>query len=282
MEIFHTVDEIVQKLSSFKEKNLKIGFVPTMGALHKGHLSLINKAKAENEIVVCSIFVNPAQFNNKTDLNNYPRTIESDIKDLILVDCDIVFTPSEKEIYPSPDTDTSVFELGNLDKLMEGKFREGHFNGVAKVVSRLFQIIEPHRAYFGEKDFQQLAIIKYFVKKYHISVEIIPCSTVREADGLAMSSRNVLLGHEERKIAPIIYKTLVEAKEMSEKYSFGKIKFFVEETIKKYPDIQLEYFEIVDAETLEVVSDFNNHTPIVACLAIYLGKVRLIDNIKFL
>jgi len=280
MEIFHGIYEIKEYVSLYKNQGATIGFVPTMGALHKGHIALIERAKKENNLCVCSIFVNPIQFNNKEDLTKYPRTIESDIKILDQVNCDILFAPSEKEIYPEPDS--TIYDLGGLDKLMEGAFRPGHFNGVAVVMKKLFDIVEPHRAYFGEKDFQQLGIIKYFVKKNNIPVEVVPCPTIREPDGLAMSSRNALLTAEERKVAPLIYQTLEKAGEIYKLCSLEELKTYVVSEIESCPQMKIEYFEVVHSETLEPVNNFNEPAKCIACIAVYLGKVRLIDNIKFL
>jgi len=280
MKIFNKIPEIKEYLLLQKIHDLKIGFIPTMGTLHSGHLSLIERAKEDNLLCVCSIFINPLQFNNKKDLANYPKSLESDIIKLDSVSCDVLFAPSEKEMYPKKEN--TIYDFGGLDKYMEGAFRPGHFNGVAIVVKKLFDIIEPHKAYFGEKDFQQLAIIKNLVKKYHIPVEIISCPTIREDDGLAMSSRNIRLLPAERKAAPLIYKTLYKAKEMARTSSIEEIKKWVTNEIKKNSLFKLEYFEIVDCESLKPVNDLNGHEKCIACIASYLGNVRLIDNIKFL
>lgn len=279
MNIFNSISEIKIHISAKKAQNCSIGFVPTMGALHKGHISLIEKACKENSLCVCSIFVNPVQFNNNEDFAKYPRTIDTDITLLNDACCEILFNPSEKEIYP--EADNTVFDLGGLDKNMEGAFRKGHFNGVAMVVKKLFEIITPDKAYFGEKDFQQLAIIKYLVKNLGIPVEIISCPTVREADGLAMSSRNQRLSPEERKIAPVIYQTLLKIKEYGISQEVEKLKKWVEKEINFYPAMQLEYFEIVNAETLAPVTFPDSTENPVACIAVNVGKIRLIDNIKF-
>lgn len=280
MEIFHTIYEIRKCIALYKNQGATIGFVPTMGALHKGHITLIERAKKENNLCVCSIFVNPIQFNNKEDLAKYPRTIETDIKILDQVNCDILFAPSEKEIYPEPDS--TIYDLGGLDKHIEGAFRPGHFNGVAVVMKKLFDIVEPHRVYFGEKDFQQLAIIKYLVKKNNIPVEVVSCPTIRESDGLAMSSRNALLTAEEREVASLIYQTLEKAREMYKSCSPEELKTYVVSRIESCPQMKIEYFEVVHTETLEPVANFNEPHNCIACIAVYLGKVRLIDNIKFL
>jgi len=280
MKILYTIQEIKKYISEQKSRDISIGFVPTMGALHFGHISLINRAKQENDICICSIFVNPTQFNNKEDLLNYPRHIESDIKYLASVNCDILFAPSEKEMYPEPDN--TIYKLGGLDVVMEGKYRPNHFNGVAIIVKKLFDIIEPQKTYFGEKDFQQLAVIKYLVKEYSVPVEIISCPTYRETDGLAMSSRNIRLTKEERKVAPYIYKTLLKAKDLSRKKNVNDIKQFVLKEFQKKPNLNLEYFEIVDKETLKNIEQFDDFNNCIGCIAVFLGKVRLIDNINFL
>jgi pantoate--beta-alanine ligase len=280
MKIFYKILEIKEFLSTQKKDNLKIGFIPTMGALHKGHTSLIEKAKQENDLCVCSIFVNPIQFNNTEDLKKYPRNLEKDISELTSVNCDILFTPSEKEMYPEPSN--VIYDLDGLDKNMEGAYRPGHFNGVAVVVKKLIDIIEPNKIYFGEKDYQQLTILKNLVKKFKISTTIVPCATVRENDGLAMSSRNKLLTPEERKIAPLIYQTLTKAKNIYSKYNVNDLKSWVVAEINKCPLMKTEYFEVVDKDTLEPVSAFDKPERCICCVAVYLGKVRLIDNINFL
>ena len=281
MNIYNKIIEIKEYLYKQRESGLTIGFVPTMGALHEGHLSLLKKARTENDICVCSIFVNPIQFNSSEDLKKYPRPIENDINLLSSVNCDILFNPTEKEVYPKPDN--TIYDLGNLDKYMEGAFRPGHFNGVAVIVKKLFDITRPDRAYFGEKDFQQLAVIKYLVKSKNIPVEIIGCPIIREPDGLAMSSRNIRLSGDERKLAPLIYKTLSDAKKMfNSNVSIGEIKRQVEKYIYNCSLMKLEYFEIVNTGTLEPVNVINDPSSIIACIAVCLGNIRLIDNIKFL
>lgn len=279
MNIYHTVAEIQQFVKECKNKKYKIGFVPTMGALHEGHLSLIKQAKATNEIVIASIFVNPIQFNNKEDLLKYPRTLEKDADMLQSTGCDVVFAPSEAEIYPEPIN--TVYNFEQLAEVMEGKFRPGHFNGVAVVVKRLFDIVQPDNAYFGEKDYQQLQIIKSLVKQEQIPVNIIPCPIVRETDGLAMSSRNMRLADEERKVAPFIYQTLLQAKEKSSYLNPAEVKKWVHEQIKTQPLIKSEYFEIVDSDTLSTITNWEDCDFAIGCIAVFLGNVRLIDNIRF-
>jgi len=280
MKLFKTIKEIKENLSLQKVSGKTIGFVPTMGALHQGHLSLLENARKENDITVCSIFINPIQFNNKEDYNKYPRSTESDILILEKANCDFLFMPEESEMYP--DDKIINYDLGGLDKYMEGAFRPGHFNGVAVVVKKLFDIVEPDNAYFGQKDFQQLAIIKYVVKQLKIPIQIIGCQTVRENDGLAMSSRNQRLTPEQRTLAPLIYKTLMKTKAMAGSKDISDLKSLVEDEIGKCSLMKLEYFDIVDAETLQSIHNLENHKSVVACIAVYLGNVRLIDNVNFL
>jgi pantoate--beta-alanine ligase len=279
MEFFHHRREINQRILSLKKERNSIGFVPTMGALHAGHISLVHYSKQQNDYTVVSIFVNPTQFNNKEDLARYPRTLETDLPMLEKEGCDIVFVPDDKEMYPEPDL--RVFSFGNLDKVMEGKYRPGHFNGVALVVSKLFDIVMPHRAYFGLKDFQQVTLIKKLVADCEYVVEIIVCPIVREADGLALSSRNVRLTPEERQHAPLIQKTLLEARQTGTSVTVEKLKKAVVDTINKDPFLQVEYFEIVDDKTLQQVKSWNDTGNKVGCIAVNVGDVRLIDNITF-
>jgi len=277
MQVFHHRREINQHIASLKKDGKSIGFVPTMGALHAGHISLVQRAKKQNDIVVVSLFVNPTQFNNKEDLLRYPRTLDADLHMLEKEGCDVVFNPDEKEMYPEPDL--RVFSFGNLDKVMEGKHRPGHFNGVAQVVTKLFDIIKPHRAYFGMKDFQQVVIIRKLVDDCEYPVEIIACPIVREADGLAMSSRNMRLSAEQRQHAVLISKTLFEAQRTGVSVSVEKMKKKVVDTINKDPWLQVEYFEIVDDKTLQPVKDWEKPGGRVGCIAVHAGEVRLIDNV---
>ena len=279
MKLYTTISSLQEALKGERAKGFKIGFVPTMGALHKGHLSLVERAGEMSDIVVVSIFVNPNQFNDKTDLANYPRTLDSDMALLGTVKCDYIICPSVTEIYPVPDT--RKFEFGLLETVMEGQFRPGHFNGVAQVVSRLFEIVVPDLAFFGRKDFQQLAIIKDLVRQLKLPVGIVPCDIVRESDGLAMSSRNKLLLPQHRECAPLIYYTLSEAKELSFTKTVAEIKAFVAERINSNSLLTLEYFEIVDDTSLISVKDWKDPGIKVGCIALYAGKVRLIDNIIF-
>jgi len=277
MKITKTIQETKETIKRVKSQGLSTGFVPTMGALHKGHLELIRRAKTENDFVSCSIFVNPIQFNKKADLKNYPRTIEDDINKLKELGCDLVFNPSVEEMYPEPDN--TKYDFGNLEKVMEGKHRPGHFNGVAVVVKKLFNIIEPDKSYFGEKDFQQLAIIKALTKKLNLAVEIVPCPTIRELDGLAMSSRNSRLIPDEREIAPMIYHALKNVSKTASEKSINELKKNFNENIAKYPKMKIEYFEISNIDDLSPVKEFKKGGKYVACTAVFLGNVRLIDNI---
>jgi pantoate--beta-alanine ligase len=279
MNIFSNILETKKVLGKHQTKVDSIGFVPTMGALHQGHISLVNKAVNENNVVVVSIFVNPTQFNDKSDLKNYPRTPEKDIKLLEEAGVHYIFMPTEHEIYPEPDT--RVFDFGLLDKVMEGAHRPGHFNGVAQVVSKLFEIIEPNRAYFGQKDFQQLAIIRHLVKQLNLEIEIIACPIMRESDGLAMSSRNLLLDSEKRKSAPLIFKTLNEASNKAHELSVQDLIHWVIATINKDPNLVVEYFSLVDSQTLQPISDWEEAISIVGCIAVKVGQIRLIDNTFF-
>ena len=277
MKVISSVYQLTVFLANHPKRG-SIGFVPTMGALHEGHFSLIKKSLNQNAISVCSIFVNPTQFNNKTDFKNYPNRLYKDIKMLREIGCDVAFTPSKEAIYPKGFT-PMVFDFGSLDKVMEGESRPGHFNGVAMVVSRLFEIIKPKRAYFGEKDFQQLAIIKSLTTQKFKGIEIVPCSTFREKDGLAMSSRNLLLDERYRKAAPRIYQRLLAIKDRAKNTSVSELRTWVENIYKKDDDLVLEYFEIADAKSLkksDLWSDFPKH---VACIAVFAGTTRLIDNI---
>lgn len=278
MQVFKETNKLKIELSSQKGKGKKIGFVPTMGALHKGHISLVQQSLNENDLTVCSIFINPTQFNNKSDLLKYPRTLEADLNLLQEAGCNLVFTPAVEEIYP--ETDTRVFDFGNLDKVMEGKYRAGHFNGVAQVVSRLFDIVQPNKAYFGEKDFQQLAIIKSLTLQLNLPVEIVPCPIVRENDGLAMSSRNKLLSPAHRKSSTLISKTLYIALQ-KKSVPLEELKTWVKQTINSDKNLKVEYFEIVDFDSLHSLSNWADSKKPIGCIAVFAGKVRLIDNIRF-
>ena len=279
MKVFNTKFALTEWVKQAKTAGKSLGFVPTMGALHQGHLALIQQAKKENDLVVCSIFVNPIQFNNPEDLKKYPRTLEADLEQLRSIHCDVVFCPDEKEMYPDPEV--KVYDFGTLDKVMEGRYRQGHFNGVAIVVKKLFDIAEPHRAYFGRKDYQQLQIIKALVKKEKLAVEVVSCPTVREVDGLAMSSRNSRLTPSQRQEAGKIYKVLQAARKMYPENSIAAIEKWAKEEIDASPELAVEYFNIVDAETLLPASEDQPNTRLVACAAVFAGQVRLIDNLLF-
>src|ERR1039458_4280687 len=276
---FETIINLDNHLEKLRKEGFKIGFIPTMGALHKGHLSLIEKAKADKAITVCSIFVNPTQFNNANDLLNYPRTLEADIKLLESISCDVLFIPSVQEIYPEPIK--TFFNFGSLETTMEGAYRKGHFNGMATVVNRLFEIVKPDFAYFGDKDFQQLTIVKMIVKMQNLPIKIIGCETMREEGGLAMSSRNVLLSPNERGDALIISQTLFKAKELFQTMPIQELKTWAINNLTKNPSIELEYFEIADAESLKPISNFKSYdSKIRAFIALKIGKTRLIDNME--
>lgn len=278
MLVFAKIKSIQQKIKSLK-KGTSIGFVPTMGALHKGHLSLIEQAKKENDIVVVSIFVNPTQFDKKEDLINYPKTIDSDLSLLKSVYCDIVFTPTAEEIY-SNNIQSQLFDFDGLEHQMEGKFRDGHFDGVGTIVKRLFEIVKPHKSYFGEKDFQQLQIIRKMTEKHKIPVKIIGCEIYREKDGLAMSSRNSRLTKEHREAAPFIYKTLKKAKKEFGTKNALEVVSWVENEFKNHPLLDLEYFEIADEDTLQPIQSKDNKRKYRAFIAVFADKIRLIDNIS--
>lgn len=282
MKVISTVTGIRKQI---KESGLTpVGFVPTMGALHDGHLSLVRAAADKCPLVVVSIFVNPTQFNDKNDLKNYPRDVDKDLRllDKILRENDIVFTPTVDEIYP--EEDKRIFNFGNLDKVMEAQHRPGHFNGVGQVVSRLFEIVKPDIAIFGQKDFQQLAVIKELVRQTGDKVKIIGHPIVREDDGLAMSSRNMLLEPAVRKNAPVIFRTISAASEMIGYHDIPEIKSFVKKMIDSVPDFEVEYFDIADDTELSPVnykSEMQNDKRYFGCIAVRAGKIRLIDNIEF-
>lgn len=279
MKLVHTIQGLRVELDVLRKAGKKIGFVPTMGALHEGHASLVRRAVEENDIVVVSDFVNPTQFNDKNDLLKYPRTLEADCELLKKEGTAFVFAPSVEEIYPEPDT--RQFSYAPLDTVMEGKFRPGHFNGVCQVVSKLFMIVEPDKAYFGEKDFQQLAIIREMVKQMQFPLEIVGCPIVREEDGLALSSRNARLSEEQRQQALNISKTLFASKEYAATHSVAETQKFVEDSIASSEGLELEYFELVDGTTLQKISDWNETDYVVGCITVFCGEVRLIDNIKY-
>lgn len=280
MKQFSLIKDLRKELSKERKKGKTIGFVPTMGTLHEGHLSLVNRSMAENDITVCSIFVNPVQFNNKKDLEKYPRNLAQDLKILEKTGCDLTFAPEVREIYPEGLPDHFIIDFGYLERTLEGKFRPGHFKGVAIVVKKLFDIVEPHKAYFGKKDYQQLLVIRQLVVLLQLPVEIVACETVREPDGLAMSSRNLSLTIGERKIAPVIYAVLSHVKDNSGKMSVKELKNWAVKKIQKNPELIVEYFEIADNKTLLPIMKWDQKENAIACIALYLGDVRLIDNVE--
>jgi pantoate--beta-alanine ligase len=277
MIVVETIKELKQELEKYSSKN--IGFVPTMGALHNGHISLVKRSVEENDVTVVSVFVNPTQFNDKADLERYPRTEEADKKLLEAAGCDIVFMPQVEEMYP--EEDTRVFNFGSIETVMEGKYRPGHFNGVAQIVSKLFYAVEPTRSYFGEKDFQQVAIIRDMVRQLNIPVEIIACPIIREESGLARSSRNELLSAEERKKAALISQVLSKSVNFAKEMSVEEVKNWVCEQFTHDEVFKMDYYDIVDGNSLQSVSSWEDSDYIVGCIAIYCGKIRLIDNIHY-
>ena len=279
MLVVETVENLHAYLAAARSEGKSVGLVPTMGALHEGHASLVKRSVEENDVTVVSVFVNPTQFNDKGDLERYPRTLDADCALLSALGTDCVFAPSVEEVYPEPDT--RVFDFTPLDKVMEGVYRPGHFNGVAQIVSKLFMYVEPTRAYFGEKDFQQLAIIREMVRQQGFALEIVGCPIVREADGLALSSRNTLLTPEQRVIALAISKTLFSSVDYASSHSLCETKHMVEQVIADTEGLELEYFEVVDGNTLQPVVAWDEVNYIVGCITVYCGKVRLIDNIRY-
>ena len=276
MKVFESVKELRAELDKAEQSG--IGFVPTMGALHAGHRSLVERARRENGTVVVSVFVNPTQFNDKNDLKHYPRTPEADARLLEEAGADFVLMPSVEEIYPQPDS--RQFDFGLIDKVMEGATRPGHFNGVAQVVSRLFDIVRPARAYFGEKDFQQIAVIKSMVAQLALPVEIVECAIVRGEDGLALSSRNTLLDAAHRAAAPHIYATLRAAVTQSQEMAPARLKEWVTAEVERNPLLKVIYYQSVDARTMQEVATWDDSPRIQGCIAVQAGDIRLIDNIR--
>ena len=288
MQTITTIAALNAAIEEAKNANKTIGLVPTMGALHEGHLSLIHKAREQNDLVVVSVFVNPIQFNNKEDLAKYPRTVEADCEKLSSAGADIAFVPSVEEMYPEPVN--TVYHFGPIEEVMEGPRRPGHFSGVAVVVRRLFDLTKPNRAYFGEKDYQQIAIIRNLLEQIKYPMEIVPCPIVRAEDGLALSSRNMRLSAEARAVAPHIYATLQQAVEMSEVEDVETVHDFVIDTLSSFHEVngldeslkfEPEYFEIVNDTTLQPISDWKDAKGIVGCIAVWLTGVRLIDMVRF-
>ncbi|OPZ96038.1 MAG: Pantothenate synthetase [Bacteroidetes bacterium ADurb.Bin416] len=279
MQTFNTVRALTEQVNALRQKGRTIGFVPTMGALHQGHISLIERCVAENNACVASVFVNPTQFNDPKDLETYPRTPETDAHMLEQAGCDYLFMPSVEEMYPTPDT--RQFSFGTLETVMEGASRPGHFNGVAQVVSRLFELVKPDKAYFGEKDFQQLAIIRAMVTQLGLPIDIVACPIVREADGLAMSSRNKRLTAEQREKAPLIADILLKSRTFASDNSVDATIGYISERLRPEDGFKLDYMAIVDGRTLQAVKDWAETDYIVGCVAVFCGPVRLIDNIVY-
>lgn len=279
MQVINTIAQLQDILVSERAKGMSIGLVPTMGALHEGHASLVRRSVSENDITVVSIFLNPTQFNDPKDLERYPRTLESDCAILEECGAQIAFAPSVSEIYPEPDT--RQFSYPPTDSVMEGARRPGHFNGVCQIVSKLFMITDPDRAYFGEKDYQQIAVIRRMVEDLKFRVDIIPCPVVREADGLAMSSRNTLLAPDEKAIAPNIYRILKESKGLG--LTVSETREWVVSNINEIPGLEVEYYSIVDGDTLADIEDWSDSDSVVGCITVYCGKtpIRLIDHIRY-
>lgn len=279
MEVVTKIADLQKKIAEIRTNGGTVGLVPTMGALHNGHLELVKRCVAENSICVVSVFVNPTQFNDKNDLLHYPRTLDADCKLLESAGCAIAFAPEVEEMYPVEDT--RVFNLGAVAEVMEGKYRPGHFNGVAQIVSKLFDAVQPDRAYFGEKDFQQIAVIRSMVKLLNYPVEIVACPIVREDDGMALSSRNLRLTPEQRKNAVSISQTLFKSRTFAEQHSVAETIDYVVNTLNSVLDLDVEYFEIVNGNTLLSVNDWTDSDYIVGCITVYCGEVRLIDNIAY-
>ena len=283
MRLFRKIHTASRYFRSLNQEKKKVGFVPTMGALHNGHLSLIARSKEENDITVCSIFINPAQFNNLQDLQKYPRTTTNDIQKLNAIGCDALFIPSVEEMYPDHKFIlTNDAKLGYLENIMEGIHRPGHFRGVVLILGKLFDIVRPNKAYFGEKDYQQLAVVKRMVETKKLPIKIIGCPTVREADGLAMSSRNIRLSPEQRVISKIIPKILFEATRKREKLSISELKKWVVKNVESTGTIAVEYFEIVDETSLLPIKRWDQTSSPRGCIAVKIGNIRLIDNIALI
>ena len=279
LQVVKTISELKSLISGFKNEGKVVGLVPTMGALHAGHKSLVDCARKENDIVVVSVFVNPTQFNNKQDLATYPRTEAADCRLLEAAGADVVFMPSVEEVYPEPDT--RVFDLGAVAEVMEGAHRPGHFNGVAQIVSKLFAMVNPDRAYFGEKDFQQIAVIRKMVELEGFKLEIVACPIKREDDGLALSSRNVRLTAEQRMLAPNIFRILKESRNFASTHTVEETIAYVTDSLNALPQMEVEYYEIVDGSTMQPVRSWDASSHIVGCITVYCGEVRLIDNIAY-
>ncbi|MGN0223565.1 MAG: pantoate--beta-alanine ligase [Muribaculaceae bacterium] len=280
MKVISTVAQLREAVADAKKAGATVGLVPTMGALHAGHVSLIERARRECDFVVVSVFVNPTQFNNPDDLRTYPRTVDADCEKLTAAGVDVAFVPSVEEIYPQPDT--RVFDLGPVAEVMEGAMRPGHFNGVAQIVSKLFSYVQPRRAYFGEKDYQQIAVIRRMVELEGFDLEIVPCPIKRHDDGLAMSSRNVRLTAEQRAKAPAIHRILAQSVEDAVTcHDIAALQQHVVDAINAVDGMEVEYYQIVDALSLQPVESWDGQHPLVGCVTVWMGDVRLIDNIKY-
>lgn len=281
MKIIYTVAALQHAVTEAKQQGLSVGLVPTMGALHEGHASLIRQSVAENQLTVVSVFVNPTQFNDPKDLQHYPRTFEADAQLIASLGGDIVFAPSVEEVYPQEDK--RVFSYPPIDTVMEGARRPGHFNGVCQIVSKLFDMVTPDRAYFGEKDFQQIAVVRAMMKDLGYTFQLVPCPIVREASGLALSSRNALMSDEERKLATNIYRILRESVTLSSSHSVAETQQFVVEQLNAIDGLEVEYYEIVNGETLQAVTSWEDAPHIQGCITVFCGArpVRLIDNIAY-
>ena len=281
MRVFNKIVDLQNQLFEDRKQRKEIGLVPTMGALHEGHASLVRRSVKENGITVVSVFVNPTQFNDKNDLKNYPRTLEADCQLLESCGADYVLAPSVEEMYPTPDT--RQFEYPPISTVMEGAHRPGHFNGVCQVVSRLFYIVKPDRAYLGEKDWQQIAVVKAMVRQLQLKVQIVECDIVRDEDGLAKSSRNTLLSTDERAIAPAIYKALKASTTYAKKHTVQETHDKVVSDINSVDGLDVEYFSIVDGNTLQDIQNWEDSDYVVGCITVYCGKtpIRLIDHIKY-
>lgn len=281
MKVVNTIKELQAMLSEYRSEGKTIGLVPTMGALHAGHASLVERSVRENDVTVVSIFLNPTQFNDKTDLEKYPRTLDADCALLTEVGATIAFAPSVEEVYPEPDT--RQFSYPPTDSVMEGAFRPGHFNGVCQIVSKLFSYVDADKAYFGEKDFQQIAVIRRMVADLGFRVEIVPCPVIREESGLARSSRNTLLSEEERNIAANIYRVMKESVPMAETHTVSEVHDYVVAQINAVEGLEVQYYSIVDGETLADVASWADAPHVVGCITVYCGAapIRLIDHIKY-
>ena len=281
MKVVHTIEELRGELGQARAEGKKIGMVPTMGALHAGHASLVKRSVAENGLTVVSVFLNPTQFNDKKDLEKYPRTLDADCALLESIGADVVFAPSVEEMYPEPDT--RKFSYPPVDTVMEGAYRPGHFNGVCHIVSKLFAAAEPDRAYFGEKDFQQITVIRAMVKDLKMPVEIVPCPVVREESGLAMSSRNTLLTDEERAVAAHINAVLVKSKNFATNHTLKETRRYVVDALNAIVGLEVQYFSIVDGRTLQELEAWTDSDYVVGCITVFCGSqpIRLIDHVKY-